>query len=68
MWIKVLEIIVFCLYLAFNLLTAKLMTAKQMKKDFIEGQCLVGKIFANVFYAPAWFLKGLKFVILALIA
>ncbi len=68
MWIKVLEIIVICLYLAFNILTAKLYTAKQMQSEFVTGQCLVGKICANIFYAPAWLLKGIKAVVLAVIA
>lgn len=68
MWIKVLEIIVICLYLAFNILTANLYTAKKMREKFIAGQCLVGKICANIFYAPAWLLKGIKAVVLAVIA
>lgn len=38
-------------------------TAEEMREKFIEGQCLVGKIAANVFYALAWGLKGLRFVV-----
>lgn len=68
MWIKVLEIIVICLYLAFNILTAKLYTAKQMHNKFVTGQCMIGKICANIFYAPAWLLKGIKTVVVAAIA
>lgn len=68
MWIKILLIFAVCVYIAINLLTSKFMTAEVMKKKFVNGQCLVGKIFANVFYAPAWFLKGIKFVVLAVIA
>ena len=48
MWIKILEIALVCVYLAFNILTAKLMSAKCMKHSFIDGQCMVGKICANI--------------------
>lgn len=60
---KIAIIAVICLYAAFNFVTAKMMDVKEMKECFINGQCVVGKIAANIFYAPAWFLKGLKFVI-----
>jgi hypothetical protein len=60
---KILIIALICLYAAFNFVTAKLMNAKEMKEDFIDGQCIVGKIAANIFYLPAWVLKGLKFTI-----
>ena len=51
------------IYAIINGLTAKLWNAEEMKRDFIDGQCAVGKVFANIFYAPAWFLKGVRFVI-----
>lgn len=51
-------------YVACNLVTAKLFSAKEMKRNFVDGQCIVGKIFANAFYAPAWAMKILRFVIL----
>jgi len=60
---KIMIIVVICLYVAFNFVTAKMMNASEMKEHFIDGQCVVGKIAANVFYIPAWVLKGLKFVI-----
>ena len=60
---KIFIIVVVCVYLAFDIVTAKMMTAKEMKEHFIDNQCIVGKIAANIFYAPAWFLKGLKFII-----
>lgn len=53
-----------CLYIAFNIVTSKLLTAKEMKTRFIDGQCIVGKISANAFYSIAWLLKGIKFVII----
>lgn len=68
MWIKVLEIAILCLYLAFNFLTAMIYDSKQMKRHFIDGQCVVGKIFTNAFYAPAWVLKGIRFAIIKAIA
>lgn len=55
-------IAIICLYVAFNIVTSMLMGAKEMKVKFIDGQCVVGKIAANIFYAPAWLLKGLKFI------
>jgi hypothetical protein len=60
---KIFIIAVICLYAAINIVTAKVMNAKEMKEEFITGQCLVGKIAANIFYAPAWLLKALKVVV-----
>lgn len=64
---KALLIIIVVLYTAFNLITAKLFSAREMKHDFIDGQCVVGKVFANIFYLPAWVLKGLRFIVVAMI-
>lgn len=60
---KILVIAIICLYVAINIVTAKVMTVKEMKEEFIIGQCLIGKIVANIFYAPAWLLKALKVII-----
>lgn len=60
---KILFIALICLYIAINIVTAKIMDTKEMKEKFITGQCLVGKIAANIFYAPAWLLKVFKIVI-----
>lgn len=60
---KILFIALVCLYAAINIVTAKVMNAKEMKEKYIDGQCLVGKIAANIFYAPAWLLKALKVII-----
>lgn len=67
MAVKIMLIVIACIYVAFNLLTAKLMSAKEMRKSFIDGQCTVGRVFANIFYAPAWFLKAIRFVVIAAI-
>lgn len=64
---KILIIALICLYVAFNCVTAKLIGAKEMKHRFIDGQCIVGKITANLFYLPAWLLKGVKFLAVKLI-
>lgn len=60
---KIVTIALICLYVAFNLVTTKLMTTSDMKKHFITGQCIVGIIAANIFYAPAWMLKGIKIAV-----
>ena len=65
---NVIGIIVSIIYFAFNFLTANIMSAKRMKQEFINGQCMVGKICANIFYAPAWILKGIKVIVLETIA
>ena len=39
------------------------MTATQMYNEFIDGQCNVGKIFANAFYSLAWLCKIIKILI-----
>lgn len=42
-------------------------SVERMKDGFIKRQNLVGKIFTNIFYAPAWLFKGIKFVALRVI-
>lgn len=64
---KILFIALVCFYAAINIVTSKVMNAKEMKEEFIDGQCLVGKIAANIFYAPAWALKALKVIILFMV-
>lgn len=64
---KIVEVTILIVYVAINLITAKRMSAKHMHKEFIEGQCVVGKICANIFYAPAWLLKGVRALVLATI-
>lgn len=51
-------------YLALNLVTAIKLSAKEMRRRYITGQCVVGRIAAGIFYAPAWLFKGIKFIIL----
>lgn len=61
---NILIITIICLYIVFNIVTSKMLTAKEMKSRFIDGQCIIGKIAANAFYIIAWLLKGLKFIII----
>ena len=51
-----------------NIFTALKLSAKQMKEHFIDGNCIVGRIAAGIFYAPAWLIKAVKFIILYCIA
>ena len=64
---KALFIMIVILYTAFNLITAKLYSAQEMKQGLIDNQCIVGMIFANVFYLPAWALKGLRCIVVGAI-
>ena len=59
------SIFLLIIYVIVNLVMSKLYSAKEMKSMLITGQNLVGMIFSNVFYAPAWLLKGLRRVITA---
>ncbi len=40
-----------------NVIVATTMTTEEMKRDLYYGQCLAGKIFANILYALAWTIK-----------
>ena len=59
---KIIIITVATAYIVFNFVVSKRMAAKEMAGKFIEGQNVVGRIATNIFYAPAWLLKGLKFL------
>lgn len=65
MILEVLGILTIVLYIGFNLITAKTHSAREMRDEFVSGQCLVGAILANIFYAPAWVLKLLRSVVVA---
>lgn len=68
MWLNVLRWVIFGAYLIFNFATAMLYNVDEMKRNFIKGQCLIGMIFANIFYVPAWFLKAFRYAVLNIIA
>ena len=56
------------IFAAINIFTALKFSAHEMKEHFIDGNCIVGRIAAAIFYSPAWLIKGIKFVILYFIA
>lgn len=60
-------IIIAFVYVVFNIIIAMMMSAEDMMHKFIYGQCIVGAICANIFYAPAWFLKAIRFVVVSAI-
>lgn len=53
------------IYVIVNLVMSKLYSAKEMRAMLITGQNPVGMVFSNLFYAPAWLLKGLRRAIVA---
>ena len=63
LFLKIISIIALSLWVISNLYVAVTETAEEMREDFVENQCLVGKVCANIFYAPAWVLKVLKSII-----
>lgn len=64
---KVIIIVLAAVYIVFNCIISKRMTANEMAGKFIVGQNVVGKITTNIFYSPAWLLKGIKFLAVNLI-
>lgn len=58
---EILAIIIFGLFVACNLAVFFGMSLKSMYNDFWANQKPIGKITANIFYAPAWVLKGLLY-------
>lgn len=65
MWTYVIVAIIALFVVVCNVYTAYHYSSKEMRKSFVEGQCLVGKISANAFYSLAWALKGLRFAVLS---
>lgn len=51
-------------WLAINVVTSKYKSAHQLASMILSGNCLVGKVSAMVFYAPAWFLKAIREIVL----
>ena len=67
MVIKTLVVVAVIVYIFVNAATSRMISAQEMHRHFIHGQCMVGKICANIFYGPAWILKGIKFAVNATI-
>ena len=66
-FLKVLLALIIIAYAAIQFLVAHWLSTQEMRGRFVRGQNLVGAIFANVFYAPAWILKGIRYVFTTLI-
>lgn len=64
---KLLVIAVICAYIAFNMVIASVYSKDDMTQKFITGQNVVGMIASNIFYAPAWLLKLVRFVVVKFI-
>lgn len=64
---RILLIVALVIYAAFNLYAAKVFNARQMKETFVDGQCAVGRVFVNIFYAPAWVLKVIRIIVVMFI-
>ncbi len=64
---NVLIVITVIAYIFVNCVTSRIYSAREMHREFIDGQCLVGMICANIFYAPAWLLKGIRAFVIATI-
>ena len=67
MVIKIITIAIVVFYGICNLVMAYHRDANEMYDEIIDGQCVVGKICANIFYLPAWVLKGLRALVLGLV-
>lgn len=63
----ILEVFILTVWAVYNIFVAATYSVKDMWEDFITAQPTVGKVFANLFYAPAWILKGIRFLICRLV-
>jgi hypothetical protein len=50
-------------WIAANVYEACCKSGREMYDELVANQCLIGRFAANVFYAPAWILKGVKALI-----
>ena len=56
-------VLIVIVYTVANLIVSAKYDVSEMKEEFVTSRRLFGKIFANIFYALAWLLKGLKFLL-----
>lgn len=64
---KAVFILLFVAWLAVNFITSKCKSSQQLASMILSGHCFVGKASAMAFYAPAWFLKAIREIVLATI-
>lgn len=67
MFFNILGIFAVVAYAVFNIIVAYTHSAREMREEFIEGQCVAGMIFANLFYAPAWVLKIIRGFVMSVV-
>ena len=60
---EILITVILGLFAICNLAVAFGMPLQTMYEDFWESQKVIGKITANIFYLPAWLIKGLLYVV-----
>ena len=60
---EIFAIVIFSLFAICNLVVFFGMSLKSMYDDFWTNQKTIGKITSNIFYAPAWMLKGLLYAV-----
>lgn len=65
--LKILLALIIIAYAVIQFLVVHWLSTQEMRKRFVRGQNLVGAIFTNVFYAPAWILKGIRYAFTTLI-
>lgn len=63
MFLSIIFWVLVALWSIANLHTAVTMNADEMYREYIKGQCVVGRVCANAFYSLAWVLKGAKALI-----
>lgn len=61
---RVIITIVVIAWLLTNIIVSKKMSALQLSRVVHSGDCTVGKVFALLFYTPAWILKTIRVVVL----
>lgn len=67
MFLNILGIFAVVAYAVFNIIVAYTHSTREMREEFIEGQCVAGMIFANLFYAPAWVLKIIRGFVMSVV-
>lgn len=50
----------FSLWVIANVYETYSKSGEEMYAELVNGQCVVGLVAANIFYAPAWILKVVK--------
>ena len=65
--LAVLGFVGMCIWFLSNLIVAMAFSARTMYEELFEERDIFGKILVNVWYAPAWILKGFRVAVNAII-